>query len=69
MTGQLRAELADQGHELSVRQLMQLLGSLEIRGLIRLQDGCVVAEDPKNQAFQRQRSKSTTQPSLSLIHI
>ena len=63
MTGQLRAELADQGHELSVRQLMQLLGSLEIRGLIRLQDGCVVAEDPKNQAFQRQRSKSTTQPS------
>ena len=63
MTGQLRAELADQGHELSVRQLMQLLGSLEIRGLIRLQDGCVAAEDPKNQAFQRQRSKSTTQPS------
>ncbi|MCT6899715.1 MAG: DNA-protecting protein DprA [Bifidobacterium sp.] len=63
MTGQLRTELADQGHELSVRQLMQLLGSLEIRGLIRLQDGCVAAEDPKNQAFQRQRSKSTTQPS------
>ena len=63
MTGQLRTELADQGHELSVRQLMQLLGSLEIRGLINLQDGCVVTEDPKNQAFQRQRSKSTTQPS------
>ena len=63
MTGQLRAELANQGHELSVRHLMQLLGSLEIRSLIRLQDGCVVAEDPMNQAFQRQRSKSTTQPS------
>ena len=62
MTGQLRAELADQGHELSVRHLMQLLGSLEIRGLINMQGGCVVAEDPKNQACQRQRSKSTTQP-------
>ena len=63
MTGQLRAELADQGHEFSVRHLMQLLGSLEIRGLINMQDGCVVAEHPKNQACQRQRSKSTTQPS------
>ena len=63
MTGQLRAELADQGHEFSVRHLMQLLGSLEIRGLINMQDGCVVAEHLKNQACQRQRSKSTTQPS------
>ncbi|WP_267399747.1 MULTISPECIES: DNA-processing protein DprA [unclassified Bifidobacterium] len=63
MTGQLRAELANQGRELSVRHLMQLLGSLEIRGLISLKDGCVVAEHPKNQACQRQRSKSTTQPS------
>ena len=63
MTGQLRAELANQGRELSVRHLMQLLGSLEIRGLISLQGGCVVAEHPKNQACQRQRSKSTTQPS------
>ena len=63
MTGQLRAELADQGHEFSVRHLMQLLGSLEILGLINMQDGCVVAEHPKNQACQRQRSKSTTQPS------
>lgn len=64
MTGQLRAELANQGRELSVRHLMQLLGSLEIRGLISLKDGCVVAEHPKNQACQRQRSKSTTQPSV-----
>lgn len=63
MTGQLLAELANQRHELSVRHLMQLLGSLEIRGLINLQGGCVVAEDPKNQTFQRQRSRSTTQPS------
>lgn len=63
MMGQLRAELANQGHELSVRHLMQLLGSLDICGLISLQNGCVVAEDQKNQAFQRQRSKSTTQPS------
>ncbi|MCX8687195.1 DNA-protecting protein DprA [Bifidobacterium sp. B4142] len=63
MTGQLRAELANQGRELSVRHLMQLLGSLEIRDLISLKDGCVVAEHPKNQACQRQRSKSTTQPS------
>lgn len=63
MTGQLRAELANRGHELSVRHLMQLLGSLEIRGLVNLQGGCVVAEDPEDQAFQRQRSKSTTQPS------
>ena len=47
MTGQLRVLLDNQGHELSVRQLMQLLGSLEIRGLVSLQDGCVVAEDPK----------------------
>ena len=47
MTGQLRVQLANQGHELSVRKLMQLLGSLEIRGLVSLQDGCVVAEDPK----------------------
>ncbi|WP_445340166.1 DNA-processing protein DprA [Bifidobacterium sp. ESL0825] len=63
MMGQLRTELANQEHELSVRHLMQLLGSLEIRGSINLQNGCVVAEDQKNQAFQRQRSKSTTQPS------
>ena len=63
MTGQLRAELANQVHELSIRHLMQMLGSLEIRGLISMQHGCVVAEDPKSQAFQRQRSKSTTQPS------
>ncbi|WP_445343216.1 DNA-processing protein DprA [Bifidobacterium sp. ESL0819] len=63
MTGQLRAELADQGHGFSVRHLMQLLGSLEIRGLISLKDGCVITEHPKNQACQRQRSKSTTQPS------
>lgn len=47
MTGQLRVLLDNQGHELSVRKLMQLLGSLEIRGLVSLQDGCVVAEDPK----------------------
>ena len=63
MTGQLRAELADQRHEFSVRHLMQLLGSLEIRGLINMQDGYIVAEHPKSQASQRQRSKSTTQPS------
>ena len=53
MTGRLRAELAEQGRGLSVRHLMQLLGSLEIRGLIKLQDGCVVAEHPKSQACQR----------------
>ena len=63
MTGQLRAKLADQGLDLSVRHLMQLLGSLEIRGLINLKGGCIVAENRKSQASQRQRSKSTTQPS------